>query len=332
MNRKSTATLSDVVDNIETFGPVATAQFGIHAAGPLELLSHRENAVFRVDDAGSGKRYVLRVHRPGYQTPASIRSELAWMAALREAGVDTPAALPGVDGEWVQSVAIDAIAAPFDCDVLYWIEGVPPGETDLAETYRLVGSINAKMHRHVQGWTPPGDFERQVWDEDGLVGGDPLWGRFADLEALSDDQRALLSAARGAVRQRLMAYGKTPDRYGLIHADVLPDNILVTADGPMVIDFDDCGFGWYLYDYATCVSFHEGAESFAAVHDGWVAGYRGVAPLPPSFEAEALTFRLARFIVILGWLHGRRDTPFAAAYTPTGIATACRLAREFLDR
>ena len=330
MARQPAATLTDVVDNIDAFAAAAAARFGLRPASRPALLSHRENAVFRIDDAKSGEPYVLRVHRPGYQNPRSIRSELAWMEALREAGVNTPAALPGMDGDPVQSVAIDAIAAPFDCDVLYWIEGVPPGATDLAETYRLVGSINAKMHQHVQGWTPPAAFERQVWDEDGLVGGDPLWGRFADLEALSDDQRALLFEARDAVRERVMTYGKTPDRYGLIHADVLPDNILVTAHGPMVIDFDDCGFGWYLYDYATCVSFHEGDESFDAVHDGWVAGYRSVAPLPACFDDEALTFRLARFIVILGWLHGRRDTPFAREYTPTGVATACRLAREFL--
>ena len=332
MTPRPAANLTDVVDNSDAFVGAAAARFGLRPASRPTLLSHRENAVFRVDDAATGARYVLRVHRPGYQNPRSIRSELAWMEALREAGVDTPAALPGSDGALVQSVAIAAISAPFDCDMLHWIDGVPPGATDLAETYRLVGSINAKMHRHVQGWTPPAGFERQVWDEDGMVGADPLWGDFADLEALSGDQRALLGEARDAVRQQLIAYGNTSDRYGLIHADVLPDNILVTRDGPMVIDFDDCGFGWFLYDYATCVSFHEGEASFAAVHDGWVAGYRSVAPLPPSFEDEALTFRLARYIVVLGWLHGRHDSPFAAEYTPRGIANACQLAREFLDR
>ncbi|MFP6742939.1 MAG: phosphotransferase [Alphaproteobacteria bacterium] len=268
-------TLTDVVSHIDTFGAAAAAKFGLRPATPLELLSHRENAVFRLDDAGSDARYVLRVHRPGYQNPRSIRSELSWMEALTAAGVDTPSALPGIDGDPVQAVALDGGGAPFDCDVLHWIEGVPPGDTDLAETYRMVGSINARMHGHVQQWTPPDGFERHVWDEDGMVGSDPLWGRFGDHEALTGEQRSLLTEARDKVRERVIAFGKTPDRYGLIHADVLPENIMVTKEGPMVIDFDDCGFGW---------------------------------------------------------LHGRRDSPFAAEHTPTAIKTACSLAREFLGK
>ena len=325
-------TLTDVVSHIDTFGAAAAAKFGLRPATPLELLSHRENAVFRLDDAGSDARYVLRVHRPGYQNPRSIRSELSWMEALTTAGVDTPSALPGIDGDPVQAVALDGGGAPFDCDVLHWIEGVPPGDTDLAETYRMVGSINARMHGHVQQWTPPDGFERHVWDEDGMVGSDPLWGRFGDHEALTGEQRSLLTEARDKVRERVIAFGKTPDRYGLIHADVLPENIMVTKDGPMVIDFDDCGFGWFLYDYATCVSFHEREDSFDTVHNAWVEGYRSVAPLPDEILKETLTFRLARYIVVLGWLHGRRDSPFAAEHTPTAIKTACSLAREFLGK
>ena len=332
MTPESQPTLTDVVTHIDKFGAAAAAKFGLRPTATPALLSHRENAVFRIDDAATGQPYVLRVHRPGYQNQRSIRSELAWMEALNQHGVHTPSALAGLDGDPVQAVAIDAIPMAFDCDVLHWIEGVPPGDTDLAETYRLVGSINARMHDHAQTWTPPHDFERQVWDEDGLVGVDPLWGRFGDLEALDDGQRALLGEARDKARQRLMAFGKTLDRYGLIHADVLPDNILVAADGPMVIDFDDCGFGWFLYDYATCVSFHEGEDSFDTVHNAWVEGYRSVAPLPGDILDETLTFRFIRYIVVLGWLHGRRDSPFAADYTPFAVDMACRLAREFLDR
>jgi Ser/Thr protein kinase RdoA (MazF antagonist) len=332
MTPTSRPTLTDAVTHIEAFGVVAAARFGLRPAAPLELLSHRENAVFRVDDAVSGARYVLRIHRPGYQNQRSIRSELAWMEALSEAGVATPSALAGVDSDPIQAVTIDAIGVPFDCDVFHWIEGAPPGDADLAETYRMVGSINARMHCHVQAWSPPDGFERHVWDEGGMVGTDPLWGRFGDLTALSGEQRALLSEARNGVRERVIAFGKTPDLYGLIHSDLVPENILVTKDGPMVIDFDDCGFGWFLYDYASCVSRHEGGESFDTIHNAWVEGYRGVAPLSDDILDEALTFRLARQIVRLGWLHGRRDSLYAADYRHIAIAAACRLARQFLDK
>jgi Ser/Thr protein kinase RdoA (MazF antagonist) len=70
-------TLTDVVSHIDTFGAAAAAKFGLRPATPLELLSHRENAAFRLDDAGSDARYVLRVHRPGYQNPRRTRAASA---------------------------------------------------------------------------------------------------------------------------------------------------------------------------------------------------------------------------------------------------------------
>ena len=336
MSQLPETSLSHVVDDLDAFAAAATERFGVRTVSPPVLLSYRENAVFRVDDASTGGRYVIRAHRPRYQTERSIRSELAWMQALRQSGVDTPAAVAGTDGDLVQAVALDGWREPLYCDMMHWIEGVPPAADnaggDLAETYHLVGSINARMHRHVRAWETPPGFERHAWDEDGMFGDAPLWGRFGDLEALTGNQVALLSEACDATRARVVAFGKAPDRFGLIHADMLPENILVTSGGPQVIDFDDCGFGWFLYDFATCVSFHEGKDSFATVHDAWIGGYRGVAPLPDEFLEESLTFRLARFIVILGWLHGRRDTSFAKAHTPWAVATACGLAREFLGR
>jgi|ETNmetMinimDraft_20_1059909.scaffolds.fasta_scaffold426085_2 Ser/Thr protein kinase RdoA (MazF antagonist) len=77
MTPTSQPTLTDAVTHIDAFGAATAARFGLRPAALLALLSHRENAVFRLDDAVSGARYVLRIHRPGYQNQRSIRSELA---------------------------------------------------------------------------------------------------------------------------------------------------------------------------------------------------------------------------------------------------------------
>ena len=52
------------------------------AGGAATLINLSENHTFRID-LPRGDRYILRVHRPGYQSPAAIDSELAWLAALR---------------------------------------------------------------------------------------------------------------------------------------------------------------------------------------------------------------------------------------------------------
>ncbi len=63
------------------------------AAPQLTLIKHRENTVFRVDTA-TGKRYALRVHRPGYHRDAELLAEVAWTTALRDAGIATPPVVP----------------------------------------------------------------------------------------------------------------------------------------------------------------------------------------------------------------------------------------------
>jgi Ser/Thr protein kinase RdoA (MazF antagonist) len=39
--------------------------------------------------------------------------------------------------------------------------------------------------------------------------------------------------------------------FGLIHGDFTFDNLLFFRRDVRVIDFDDCGFGYFLYDLAT---------------------------------------------------------------------------------
>ena len=53
------------------------------------------------------------------------------------------------------------------------------------------------------------------------------------------------------------AYGQGRERFGLVHADIRLANLLVDGDHVRVIDFDDCGLSWFMYDFATTVSFIE---------------------------------------------------------------------------
>jgi hypothetical protein len=40
-------------------------------------------------------------------------------------------------------------------------------------------------------------------------------------------------------------FGADHERFGLIHADLRLANLLVWQEKTRVIDFDDCGFGWW---------------------------------------------------------------------------------------
>jgi Ser/Thr protein kinase RdoA (MazF antagonist) len=158
-----------------------------------------------------------------------------------------------------------------------------------------------------------------------------LWGSYTELAALSDDQRRLLSNAARRVREVLDEFGMTSDRYGLVHADLVPDNVMETAHGLAVIDFDDCGYGWYLWELATAVFWHIGQPTYEAARDGYIAGYRDVRDLPDDHLAIMPAILVMRALVYLGWMHSRRHTETAREHTAYVVELSIQLANEFLS-
>jgi Ser/Thr protein kinase RdoA (MazF antagonist) len=297
----------------QDLGEVARAalpQFGLPADSPMELISHSENLTFRVE-AEKGSGYALRLHREHYQSRANIESEFAWVTALREAGIRTPIPVKGKDGSWVQTVTHPRKAISRHCDLQLWEPG-EHADPKSAETVVLLGELNARIHEHARQWKRPRGFVRQSWDEDGLLGSEPIWGRFDELEGLTPDALRQLSAARDRARAELIEFGKDEDRFGLIHADLLPDNVLVHEGSPMVIDFDDSGFSWRLYDLATLLNAEVAEDHADSMRESWLEGYRRVIPLPDAHLAHLPALIMARHLISLGWLHTRSETLTAA--------------------
>jgi len=321
---------------IELARQVALAALGRYAlpeASGLELLKHRENSVFRVTNPPTGERSVLRVHRTGYQTAVTIISEFQWMQALGAAGVRTPAVIPASDGALVVTARIDELPEPRLCDMLEWVEGQPPSEDNLPESFRMLGELHARCHAQVSRWKLPDGFRRQSWDEAALLDGrHPIIAPAWDNWALNDEQRALVLDCREALRTRLAQWGKGPDRYGLIHADLMPENLIVAADGVRLIDFDDCGFGWYLYDPASALLFYHGQDFYPDLLSAWAAGYRSVRPLTDEEVNELPTFLLLRCFYGLGWLHTRRNSDAAQLFIEPLIALTTAIGEAFLGR
>ena len=79
-------------------------------------------------------------------------------------------------------------------------------------------------------------------------------------------------------------------------------NLLEDGDHIRVIDFDDCGFGWFMYDFATTVSFFEEHPRVPEFKAAWLEGYREVAPLAAEDEAELDTFVMLRRLLLVTWI------------------------------
>ena len=300
----------------------------------LEMVKYRENAVFSVRDAG-GSRFALRVHRHGYHSDDELRSELQWMAALAAAGIGVPQAVPTSAGPLWTTVTHAGIPEPRQVDMLTWLGGTPMSDLDLGPGERAalhfqVGALAARVHNQSAAWRRPEGFVRHAWDQDGLIGPAPLWGRFRDLQALNPDEMALIDRAVLRAAPELQALGQTPQNYGLIHADFFPENLLHDGHQLSLIDFDDSGFGWYLFELATVLYAQLDEPDHAEVRAALVAGYRSLRSLGGEDYARLPLFLLLRSLTYLSWVHTRHETETARELTPVVIARAGAAARAYL--
>lgn len=298
--------------------------------GVATLINLSENHTFRID-LPDGGRVVLRVHRPRYHSREAIESELAWMDALRgQAGLFTPRAIAGRNGARVQE-------APFTGRddarhmVLFAFEAGAeprPGGT-LEPLFGELGALAARCHAHVEGWTAPAGFVRQAWSAEAILDVDGIWGDWRRAPHVTGQVWSRLDRLDGALRERLGAYGTGTDRFGLIHADMRLANLLVGDGATRVIDFDDCGFGWFGYDFAAAVSFMEDSATVPGLRAAWLEGYREHRPFSAEDEAMLDALVLLRRMALLAWIGSHGETELAREheerFAPVTVALAERL-------
>ncbi|MFL5334882.1 MAG: phosphotransferase enzyme family protein [Geminicoccaceae bacterium] len=314
---------------------VATAlpRWGCSRAATACMINHSENVTYRVDDPQAGRTTVLRLHRPGYHSLAAIRSELLWLDALRgEAGVITANTLSAQDGATVQTLAGDGLDEPRHAVMFSFLTGAEPSEAALLEPFERLGEVTARLHAHARRWPLPDGFARQTWNFDTMLGGRPIWGDWRAGMGMDAARQAQLQRLADAIERRLRRYGQGPDRFGLIHADLRLANLLLEGPITKVIDFDDCGFGWYLYDLAAALSFIEHRPDVPELVDAWLRGYRRVAPLAPADEAEIPTFILLRRLLLVAWIGSHAETDLAQSTGQAYTESSCTLAEQYLAR
>jgi Ser/Thr protein kinase RdoA (MazF antagonist) len=286
-------------------------------AARLELISRSENVVFRVSN-DRGETFVLRVHRPGYHTLVELNSEQAWSAVLRQAGIGVPHFLRTRAGEYYAVVDVPGTTEWRHVGVVDWFDGVTmdaliqaeaDGRTQATHFERL-GRLIARMHNVTERWKPPAWFERHALDADGLMGDAPFWGPFWESSLLTSSQRRIVLDARAVFHARLSALAKDSKHYGMIHADLYPPNVLVNGDELHAIDFDDSGFGWYIFDLAVALFDYTDNPHHDAFRDALLAGYHRERNLEDEWLEHLPMLYMARALSLLGWVHERPEVDY----------------------
>lgn len=310
------------------------ARYALPAGSSLQMVNLSENATYCVETP-ERTRFALRVHREGYHPRQAIASELAWAIDLRRQGIVTaPVPVAGRDGELIQQVSHPLLPTPRHVVLFQWENGVEPGiGEDLSEPFEILGETAARMHLHARQWQRPQWFTRFTWDfETSLGETQPHWGRWRDGLGMNAAGEKLFERTVALIGKRLAAYGKPPERFGLLHCDLRLANLLIDGRDVKVIDFDDCGFSWYMYDAATTVSFYEHEPQVPGLIESWKKGYRKVLPLPKEDESEIPTFIMLRRILLVAWVASHRNAEFPKSLGAGFTEDTLPLCEAYLSR
>ena len=307
--------------------------YGLPPDSEVKLLSYSENATYLVRPPG-GPRRVLRINRPGYHPRGNIASELAWVEAIRrETPIVTAEPIPSLDGEFIQLVWHPAVPEPRNCVLFTFVEGTEPDESNRTAAFELLGETTAQLHKHVLGWKPPRKITRHRWDFDAMLGEKaPLWGDWRKGLGMTPVLAKEFERLVSVLRRRVGAYGTGPRRFGLVHADLRAANLLVHGDKICVIDFDDAGFSWFVYDLAAALSFIETHPDVPAYTEAWLKGYSKVRSLSKEDTDMIETFIMLRRMLLVAWIGSHHDTVQAQAMGPQYTLDTCLLADRYLSK
>lgn len=301
------------VKTLTKMAQMGLSKWGMGPDATAKLINLSENATFMATDPNTNRQIVVRMQRSGYSSPEAIRSEMAFINSLVESHVvDTAKPQLSVDGDYIVDLALDdehRQAVAFER-----LSGKEPDleQKDLAYWFEKLGAITARLHQHAKIWQRPQWFTRRRWDYEGIIGEHAFWGPWQASLGLDDEGEEIFAKTLEIVKPQVLKFGTAPDRFGIIHGDMRATNLLVDGEKLQVIDFDDMGFGYYMFDFGAALSFMEQSPDIDKFARSWVNGYESVHRLSDEERSMLPTFSILRRIELCAWCASHSEVPYAA--------------------
>jgi Ser/Thr protein kinase RdoA (MazF antagonist) len=316
----------------------------------LIALQHEGNTTFRVGLA-SGERYVLRIHSPSLRTVESVRSEMMWLAALKQdTDFAVPEPVPTSRGDLLTLAEVAEVPEQRICVLFRWIDGRFLDARLTPFHLERVGAFMAGLQLHAAQFQAPGGFIRGRVDS--LTETARRVAARGTSEAVArrgndnpeDETTAIrhvneLCSAEDAERVSKLIrrfreaqgrIGQSPDTFGLIHADLHQENYFFQHDQVRAIDFDDCGYGHYLYDIAVTLSEVNWRKNTPELRRGFLKGYRSIRDLSSEHEGYLDTFMTFRDLQLMIWMIEMRNHPAFRDKWASDVKTILNDIRTFL--
>ncbi|WP_138500888.1 phosphotransferase enzyme family protein [Nostoc sp. PA-18-2419] len=307
------------------------------------LLQYEDNAVYRLTD-GDGKDYVLRLGALAGHDSARQLSEMKWLEWLgSKAKFPVPLPVVNCDGQLVTDLPTADPSEPHLAVVLRWVEGEHPSPPIEPTFFSQLGEITGHMHLLATHFSVPVGFVRPSWDwhqlfgpfsvfESRLSGGGSLEVSSVPLE---DAQLNILASVRNVLLNDLHKLRSSEDAWGLIHGDLHRDNILIHDGETGVIDFDDCGWGFFLYDVASVLDstyrrLARNLGEYQQLRDAYLTSYDRIRPLPTTTSAQLMIFKAMRDLVTLNFILSSTNSE-VLAWGPPRVQSIMEQLNAYLD-
>ena len=322
----------------------ALVEFGLANAN-LTFQHSEGNVIFRVDVPGPKpdingndfyvpNRYNLRILSTSHFE--GILGELTWLGALRhEAGLPVPEPVPTLDGRWLTTITTPEVPQGKLVSLMRWVDGRHLRKGLQSHQARSWGKLVARLHQFSASWQPPAAFERPTWDWDGQLGNGvlrtPVDELVASMPSLYQEPFKIISQQ---VRRVMESFGKKPDAFGLIHCDMYLENLLFKGNQPRLIDFEDCGYGYWMWDLGVIFSQFPWTDEFPRLRDAFFDGYAQIRTLPENQFKFLDLFMAAQCATMVLWstMFIQNDPALQNEYEAWRKKEGLKLLRYFNER
>jgi homoserine kinase len=258
--------------------------------------------------------YTIRISRSDYRTMSQLESEIAWLNIIKN--TDIPAIIPvDIMGRYVNY--IDG----YFVTLFEYIDGEMPEYNDINVMYEC-GRLAALLHNSVK----PDYIDRPVWSIDNMTGENGLWGNWRLNSELTEADIILIDNIIEESKLKINDY-KT-NKYGLIHIDLRMTN-LIKSDKFYAIDFDDCGFGYYIQDLAAALSFMETSDNIDELKSVWYKGYEEISFLTDEDKAMVDTFIFLRRIQLLAWITSHCESDYVKTVSKGFVKETMKFVKNY---
>ena len=222
----------------------------------------------------SAETYILKISHHHWRSQTDIQFELEFLDFLARQNVPAANPLKTKTGELfvtVHAVEGDRYAALFN----YAPGEVPQGDLSLEQS-RIMGRSLSEIHASSLEFNS--EITRQPLDTEHLL--DDSFEIISPYLRRQSQNIADLERAISRIKQQLTCLEQTSPLWSVCWGDPHSGNVHFTEDNQITMfDFDQCGYGWRVFDIAKFLQVSLNAGIKRAIRDSFLDGYQEIQKL-----------------------------------------------------